>query len=87
MSKHASDDSAFILAAFDRVLMRRPGDDELKTCLKFLKTQAGRLSDTTKLTVSEGDEPKLKPSADAAQRARENLVHVLFNHNDFVAIR
>jgi hypothetical protein len=29
----------------------------------------------------------MPPSADPAQRARENLVQVLFNHNDFVTIR
>ena len=27
------------------------------------------------------------PASDPALRARENLVHVLFNHNDFVTIR
>jgi len=27
------------------------------------------------------------PSADPAQRARESLIQVLFNHNDFVTIR
>jgi hypothetical protein len=26
------------------------------------------------------------PAADASKRAREDLVHVLFNHNDFVMI-
>ena len=29
----------------------------------------------------------MPPSADPNQRARENLVHVLINHNDFVTIR
>jgi hypothetical protein len=27
------------------------------------------------------------PAADPARRARENLIQVLFNHNDFVTIR
>jgi hypothetical protein len=27
------------------------------------------------------------PSDDPALRARENLVHVLMNHNDFVTVR
>jgi hypothetical protein len=27
------------------------------------------------------------PSADPAMRARENLIHVLLNHNEFVTIR
>ncbi len=29
----------------------------------------------------------IKPSADAPCGGRENLVHVLLNHNDFVTIR
>ena len=32
-------------------------------------------------------EATVPPSADPVLRARENLVHVLFNHNDFVTIR
>ena len=31
--------------------------------------------------------PAVGPSNDPAQRARENLVHVLLNHNDFVTVR
>ena len=30
---------------------------------------------------------RVKPAADPAQRARESLVHVLLNHNDFVTVR
>jgi hypothetical protein len=29
----------------------------------------------------------IPPSADPHQRARENLVHVLLNHNDFLTLR
>ena len=36
---------------------------------------------------SSGPAAAVPPSADPAQRAREDLVHVLFNHNDFVTIR
>jgi hypothetical protein len=32
-------------------------------------------------------EPTVPPADDPVQRARENLVHALFNHNDFVTIR
>ena len=28
-----------------------------------------------------------RPAADAKARARESLVHVLMNHNDFVTVR
>ena len=30
---------------------------------------------------------RLQPSTDPRQRAREGLIHVLFNHNDFVTVR
>ena len=44
--------------------------------------------DPAKLTPFEsGPKASVKPSADPVQRARESLVHVLLNHNDFVTIR
>jgi hypothetical protein len=39
------------------------------------------------LAGEEDMEREVEPAADPALRARENLVHVLFNHNDFVTIR
>ena len=49
----------FIRAAFERVLARRPNDEEERLCAEFLKDD----------------------------KARENLLLVLFNHSDFVTIR
>lgn len=44
--------------------------------------------DPAKLTAfTNGPEVALKASADPGQRARESLVHVLLNHNDFVTLR
>jgi hypothetical protein len=34
-----------------------------------------------------GEQAPVAPSPDPAQRAKEDLVHVLLNHNDFVTIR
>lgn len=69
----AQGDESFVRNAFARVLARVPTADELQTCLAFL----GR----TEVASVTGAEPAAIP------RARENLILVLFNHNDFVTIR
>ncbi|MCA9212102.1 MAG: DUF1553 domain-containing protein [Planctomycetales bacterium] len=66
-------DTAFIKAAFQTVLCRLPTDEELHVCVNAL----GELKH-----ASETDE-----SANQTLRARQNFVHVLLNHNDFVAMR
>ena len=56
-----------------RTLPRRPG---------------GPVRRPSKLTpFASGPATAVKPAADPRLRARENLVHVLLNHNDFVTIR
>lgn len=70
----------FVVTAFRRVLSRDPSADELRLAHEFLLEQPERLRQAAGRTPSE------KP-VDWAQRARENLVHVLFNHHDFVTIR
>ncbi len=78
----------FVAQAFTRILCRAPSEAELATCLDFLKEQAAKLADPKSLTAfSAGPDALVPPSGDAAQRARENLVHVLLNHNDFVTVR
>jgi hypothetical protein len=82
------DETDFITAAFETTLSRRPTDAERATCEAFLKDQSSRLAEPAKLTAfPKGDTPSVAPSNDPAQRAKENLVHVLLNHNDFVTIR
>src|SRR5205814_10584822 len=57
-------------------------------CGRFLTEQAERLADAEKLTpVEGGPASRVPPSADPRQRAREGLVHALFNHTEFVTIR
>jgi hypothetical protein len=78
----------FIGLAFRHVLLREPTAEEKSECLAFLKTQSERLAAGSALTsFSGGTANPIKPSADALQRARENLLHVLMNHNDFVTVR
>ena len=78
----------FIRAAFATLLCRECTELELGTCLSFLSEQAELLSDVAGLTQFEGAaKSRIAPAEDAGQRARENLVHTLMNHNDFVTVR
>ena len=87
-AESADRDSHFLRGAFLQILSRPPDNEELSVCRQFLTDQATMLSDPSKLTTfSGGNNPQVKPASDPHQRARENLVHVLMNHNDFVSIR
>jgi hypothetical protein len=78
----------FVEAAFARILCRQPTADERAACLAFLAEQSKLLAETKELTpFSAGPDATVPPATDPQQRARENLVHVLFNHNDFVTVR
>jgi hypothetical protein len=74
----------FIAEAFLAVLGRPAGPDECAHCEQFLADQARRL--TGAFPKGKSSDPAT-PAADPNSRARENLVHVLMNHSDFVTIR
>ena len=83
-----SGDLKFIAAAFQQLLTRKPSEKELATCHKFLSSQAITLADSTKLTSFNGKtKAQVQAATDPKLRARENLVHVLIHHNDFVTVR
>ena len=78
----------FIGIAFSQVLNRDPSPAERAECDKFLTDQAQRFADPKSLTQFSSGTPSHVPAAtEPQQRARENLVHVLLNHNDFLTIR
>jgi hypothetical protein len=81
--------AAFIKTAFATVLSRAASAAELAACEKFLSEQTQLLSDPKKLTTYGGGAATapVPPSTVPHQRARENLILVLMNHNDFVTIR
>src|SRR5262249_25658840 len=80
--------AAFILAAFEQVLGRPPTAEEQSECLKFLADQAVLLAERPRLSpFASGPANPVPPAADPHLRAREDLVHVLLNHNEFVTIR
>jgi hypothetical protein len=78
----------FVATAFKRVLARAPSTEEEIESLKFLQQQALLLKDSTKLSkFKSGEASEVPAAADPSLRARENLVHVLINRNEFVTIR
>jgi hypothetical protein len=72
-----TEDAAFVVAAFERVLTRPPSGEERAACLEFLATQAALYR-----TAGVKGTP-----AELSLRGRASLVRALFNHNDFVTIR
>jgi mono/diheme cytochrome c family protein len=83
-----SGESEFIKEAFERVLGHPPSDEELVESMNFVRDQAELFSQPEKLTAfRSGSAAEVTPGSDPHLRARESLVHALFNHNDFVTIR
>lgn len=74
---------SFIKAMFEHILSRPATDDEVKTCQQFLNECVKRPVD---VALAEKVDDLEKPSADTVTRAREQLVHVLMNHHEFVSI-
>jgi hypothetical protein len=81
-------DETFVIAAFEQILARSPSAEMKTAAVKFLGRQATefRALDPKQLaaTPTAGE---IASSADPDQRARENLIHALMNHNEFVTIR
>ena len=83
-----SEDTRFINTAFMGILSRPPKPEETAACRVFLQAQAALLAEPTRLTAATvGDVSDQPPSREPRARAKENLILVLFNHNDFISIR
>ncbi|WP_435017214.1 PSD1 and planctomycete cytochrome C domain-containing protein [Tundrisphaera sp. TA3] len=81
-------DDAFVRSAFERTLGRGPTDEERAACVDHLTRLARSLESPADLKPIDGGAAcEVAPAADPRQRAREGLVHVLLNHNDFLTIR
>ncbi|MDA1013915.1 MAG: PSD1 and planctomycete cytochrome C domain-containing protein [Planctomycetota bacterium] len=89
LSQEFADDASFIQAAFEQVVARPVVALESKICLEFLAARTGvyRSSTATKTAATHENRDGNRPSADPRLHARENLVHSLFNHHDFVTIK
>ena len=78
----------FIRLAFLRILGRTPSVQEFSECRKFLGQQTARFRQGTGLTgFGQGVNLRVAPSPEPVIRSRENLAHVLLNHNDFITVR
>ena len=80
-------ESEFVTAAFETMLGRQPSEAESTACVKYLAAAAQPAGPNASVVFPGGGSSKRRPAADRATRARENLVHVLLLHNDFVTIR
>lgn len=81
-------DEAFVTFAFQKILNRLPTPAEAHECSDFLAAQTERLTAADRLTpFAGGVKAEIDAASDPRQRARESLVHVLYNHNDFVTVR
>ena len=67
-------DEAFINAAFEQILTRRPSAAELNASRSFLEQQ---------ITLLEN----VESDRTAASRAREGFVQAIFSHHEFVTVR
>ena len=77
--------AAFVQRAFEAVLGRPPTPEELDLSQKFIEQEQERFRDPEKPAWQQG-----AAAADVKSpvlRAREDLVHALLNHNDFVTVR
>jgi mono/diheme cytochrome c family protein len=85
--KHGADDD-FIRAAFDTILGAPPTVLEQAESRKFLASQSALLAQPVGLTrFSEVVDTRVAPATNAKTRAREDLIHALLNHNEFIMVR
>lgn len=78
----------FVQHCFLQILGRAASPVEELECVQFLGRQAELLENTAALSRFVGSvESPVVAATEARIRARENLVHVLLNHHEFVTIR
>jgi hypothetical protein len=75
----------FVEKAFEAVLGRPPSPEELDLSQKFVDQEQERFRDPEKPAWQQGAGSAETKSP--VLRAREDLVHALLNHNDFVTVR
>ncbi len=80
--------TSFITVVFETILNRAPTEAEVAVCQTFLErnTVTAGIANLSVFPAG-GESSQRAPATVAYMRARENLVHVLLSHNDFVTIR
>ena len=89
LSRKLTATEPFIQAAFEQVLSRSATETELRIGAEFLAARQAVYESQEKSAADKKDNSgsENSPSAEPRQHARENLVHALFNHHDFVTIK
>ncbi|MGB0578976.1 MAG: DUF1549 domain-containing protein [Limisphaerales bacterium] len=88
IARQCADDASFVNTAWLKVLNREASANQVRLMKSFLQEQRRLLTKANGLEAfTKGGSGKVAPSSDPNLRARENLVHALFNHNEFVTIR
>jgi hypothetical protein len=84
----ADREEAFLRVAFEQVLGHAPSPAERNASAAFLARQMALFrQQKAEITAASKAAGAGGPSADPAMRARENFIHALLNHNDFVTVR
>lgn len=87
-SAEADREAAFLRAAFEQVLGRVPSEAERSASAAFLARQVAMFQQQkAEITAANKASGVGGPATDPAVRARENFIHALLNHNDFVTVR
>lgn len=87
LATQLADEDDFVTAAFAAVLSRSPTAEEADRCQAFLQQHAKRLQQTPRQPFPAGGSATQPAATDSFLRAKQNLIHVLLLHNDFVTIR
>ncbi len=74
-------ETRFVRAAFEQILSRPPSSGELEVSERFLAKQGEVIE-----RASQSMPPTSPSDGDPQAKARRDLVHALFSHNDFVTI-
>jgi Protein of unknown function (DUF1553) len=77
--------ATFVTKAFEAILDRPPSSAELDLSEKYIEQEQQRFRDA-KPPAPQKDAAAREPESPVL-RAREDLVHALLNHNDFVTVR
>lgn len=77
-------DQIIVERAFLRLLGREPTPQEMRLCMEFLRQRVAESGENIRKVDATGS---TYGADDVVQRARQNLMLVLLNHNDFVTVR
>ncbi len=77
----------FLSLTFQHLLGRVPTAAEREACLEFLESQRSLMEQGQLSYHANAPQDRAATPVEPRRRARQGLVHVLLNHNDFVTVR